>query len=87
MVQGWYGHNAVGYFLTAGFLGMLYYFVPKQVDRPVVSYKLLIIHLWWLIFLYIWAGPHHLHLTQAVRPGQHAGMVFSAPDWSNVMAG
>src|SRR3990167_1478905 len=59
MVQWWYGHNAVGFFLTAGFLGMMYYFVPKQAERPVYSYKLSIIHFWALIFLYIWAGPHH----------------------------
>lgn len=63
MMQWWYGHNAVGFFLTAGFLGMMYYFVPKQAERPVFSYKLSIIHFWALIFLYIWAGPHHLHYT------------------------
>ncbi|MFT6452414.1 MAG: cytochrome c oxidase cbb3-type subunit 1, partial [Halocynthiibacter sp.] len=63
MTQWWYGHNAVGFFLTAGFLGMMYYFVPKQAERPVFSYKLSIIHFWALIFLYIWAGPHHLHYT------------------------
>jgi cytochrome c oxidase cbb3-type subunit 1 len=63
MIQWWYGHNAVGFFLTAGFLGMMYYFVPKQAERPVFSYKLSIIHFWALIFLYIWAGPHHLHYT------------------------
>ncbi len=69
MVQWWYGHNAVGFFLTAGFLGMMYYFVPKQAERPVYSYKLSIIHFWALIFLYIWAGPHHLHYT-------------ALPDWA-----
>ena len=63
MTQWWYGHNAVGFFLTAGFLGMMYYFVPKQAERPIYSYKLSIIHFWALIFLYIWAGPHHLHYT------------------------
>ena len=63
MTQWWYGHNAVGFFLTAGFLGMMYYYVPKQANRPVYSYKLSIVHFWALIFLYIWAGPHHLHYT------------------------
>ena len=70
MVQWWYGHNAVGFFLTAGFLGMMYYFIPKQAERPVFSYKLSIIHFWALIFLYIWAGPHHLHYT-------------ALPDWAS----
>ncbi|MCB1422480.1 MAG: cbb3-type cytochrome c oxidase subunit I, partial [Nitratireductor sp.] len=63
LTQWWYGHNAVGFFLTAGFLGMMYYFVPKQAGRPVYSYRLSIVHFWGLIFLYIWAGPHHLHYT------------------------
>jgi cytochrome c oxidase cbb3-type subunit I len=63
MLQWWYGHNAVGFFLTAGFLGMMYYFMPKQANRPIYSYRLSIIHFWSLIFLYIWAGPHHLHYT------------------------
>jgi cytochrome c oxidase cbb3-type subunit 1 len=63
LTQWWYGHNAVGFFLTAGFLGMMYYFVPKRAGRPVYSYRLSIIHFWSLIFLYIWAGPHHLHYT------------------------
>ncbi len=63
MVQWWYGHNAVGFFLTTGFLGMMYYFVPKQAGRPVYSYRLSIVHFWALITLYIWAGPHHLHYT------------------------
>jgi cytochrome c oxidase cbb3-type subunit 1 len=63
LTQWWYGHNAVGFFLTAGFLGMMYYFVPKQAERPVYSYRLSIVHFWALIFLYIWAGPHHLHYT------------------------
>ncbi|MCP2871641.1 cbb3-type cytochrome c oxidase subunit I, partial [Salmonella enterica] len=61
MVQWWYGHNAVGFFLTAGFLGMMYYFVPKQAERPVYSYRLSVVHFWALIFTYMWAGPHHLH--------------------------
>jgi cytochrome c oxidase cbb3-type subunit I len=72
MVQWWYGHNAVGFFLTAGFLGMMYYFVPKQAERPIYSYKLSIIHFWALIFLYIWAGPHHLHYT-------------ALPDWASTL--
>ena len=63
MIQWWYGHNAVGFFLTAGFLGMMYYFIPKQAERPIYSYRLSIVHFWTLIFLYIWAGPHHLHYT------------------------
>ncbi|MDX0482615.1 cytochrome-c oxidase, cbb3-type subunit I, partial [Sinorhizobium medicae] len=63
LTQWWYGHNAVGFFLTAGFLAMMYYFIPKQVNRPVYSYRLSIIHFWALIFMYIWAGPHHLHYT------------------------
>ena len=68
MVQWWYGHNAVGFFLTTGFLGMMYYFVTKQVGKPIYSYRLSIVHFWALITLYIWAGPHHLHYT-ALRPG------------------
>jgi cytochrome c oxidase cbb3-type subunit 1 len=63
MVQWWYGHNAVGFFLTAGFLGMMYYYIPKQAERPVYSYRLSIVHFWALIFTYMWAGPHHLHYT------------------------
>ena len=63
LTQWWYGHNAVGFFLTAGFLAIMYYFIPKRADRPVYSYRLSIIHFWSLIFLYIWAGPHHLHYT------------------------
>ena len=76
MTQWWYGHNAVGFFLTAGFLGMMYYFVPKQAERPVFSYKLSIIHFWALIFLYIWAGPHHLHYTALPDWASTLGMVF-----------
>ncbi len=91
MVQWWYGHNAVGFFLTAGFLGMMYYFVPKQVDRPVYSYKLSIIHFWALIFLYIWAGPHHLHYTALPDWASTLGMVFSVilwmPSWGGMING
>ncbi len=81
MIQWWYGHNAVGFFLTAGFLGMMYYFVPKQAERPVFSYKLSIIHFWALIFLYIWAGPHHLHYTALPNWASTLGMVFSVILW------
>ena len=81
LTQWWYGHNAVGFFLTAGFLGMMYYFVPKQADRPVYSYRLSIIHFWALIFLYIWAGPHHLHYTALPDWAQTLGMVFSIMLW------
>ncbi len=77
MVQWWYGHNAVGFFLTAGFLGMMYYFVPKQAGRPVYSYRLSIVHFWALIFTYMWAGPHHLHYTALPDWTQSVGMVFS----------
>ena len=91
MVQWWYGHNAVGFFLTAGFLGMMYYFIPKQCDRPVYSYKLSIIHFWALIFLYIWAGPHHLHYTALPDWAQTLGMVFSVmlwmPSWGGMING
>ncbi len=85
MVQWWYGHNAVGFLLTAGFLGMMYYFVPKQAGRPVYSYRLSIVHFWALISLYIWAGPHHLHYTALPDWTQSVGMVMSlilfAPSW------
>jgi len=91
MTQWWYGHNAVGFFLTAGFLGMMYYFVPKQADRPVFSYKLSIIHFWALIFLYIWAGPHHLHYTALPDWAATLGMVFSIilwmPSWGGMING
>ncbi len=91
MVQWWYGHNAVGFFLTAGFLGMMYYFVPKQVERPIYSYKLSIIHFWALIFLYIWAGPHHLHYTALPDWAATLGMVFSVmlwmPSWGGMING
>ena len=86
LVQWWYGHNAVGFFLTAGFLGMMYYFIPKQAGRPVYSYRLSIIHFWSLIFLYIWAGPHHLHYTALPEWAQTLGMTFSVmllvPSWA-----
>jgi cytochrome c oxidase cbb3-type subunit I len=91
MIQWWYGHNAVGFFLTAGFLGMMYYFVPKQAERPVFSYKLSIIHFWALIFLYIWAGPHHLHYTALPDWASTLGMVFSVilwmPSWGGMING
>jgi len=91
MVQWWYGHNAVGFFLTAGFLGMMYYFVPKQAERPVFSYKLSIIHFWALIFLYIWAGPHHLHYTALPDWAGTLGMVMSIilwmPSWGGMING
>jgi cytochrome c oxidase cbb3-type subunit 1 len=91
MVQWWYGHNAVGFFLTAGFLGMMYYFVPKQIGRPVYSYRLSIVHFWALIFTYMWAGPHHLHYTALPDWAQSLGMVFSlillAPSWGGMVNG
>ncbi|MFD3190056.1 cytochrome-c oxidase, cbb3-type subunit I [Sedimentitalea sp. HM32M-2] len=91
MTQWWYGHNAVGFFLTAGFLGMMYYFVPKQAERPVFSYKLSIIHFWALIFLYIWAGPHHLHYTALPDWAATLGMVMSIvlwmPSWGGMING
>jgi cytochrome c oxidase cbb3-type subunit I len=91
MVQWWYGHNAVGFFLTAGFLGMMYYFVPKQVGRPIYSYRLSIVHFWALISVYMWAGPHHLHYTTLPDWAQTLGMVFSlillAPSWGGMING
>ncbi|MEA3263887.1 MAG: cytochrome-c oxidase, cbb3-type subunit I [Pseudomonadota bacterium] len=91
LVQWWYGHNAVGFFLTAGFLAMMYYFVPKQAQRPVYSYRLSILHFWSLIFLYIWAGPHHLHYTALPDWAQTLGMVFSVmlwmPSWGGMING
>jgi cytochrome c oxidase cbb3-type subunit 1 len=91
MIQWWYGHNAVGFFLTAGFLGMMYYFIPKQAERPVYSYRLSIVHFWSLIFLYIWAGPHHLHYTALPDWAQTLGMVFSVmlwmPSWGGMING
>jgi cytochrome c oxidase cbb3-type subunit 1 len=91
MIQWWYGHNAVGFFLTAGFLGMMYYFVPKQADRPVYSYRLSVVHFWALIFTYMWAGPHHLHYTALPDWTQSVGMIFSlillAPSWGGMING
>jgi len=91
MVQWWYGHNAVGFFLTAGFLGMMYYFVPKQAEGPVYSYRLSIVHFWALIAIYMWAGPHHLHYTALPNWIQSLGMVFSlillAPSWGGMING
>jgi cytochrome c oxidase cbb3-type subunit 1 len=91
MTQWWYGHNAVGFFLTAGFLGMMYYFIPKAAGRPVYSYRLSIVHFWSLIFLYIWAGPHHLHYTALPDWAQTLGMVFSVmlwmPSWGGMING
>jgi cytochrome c oxidase cbb3-type subunit 1 len=91
MIQWWYGHNAVGFFLTAGFLGMMYYFVPKQAGRPVYSYRLSVVHFWALIFTYMWAGPHHLHYTALPDWAQSLGMLFSlillAPSWGGMING
>jgi cytochrome c oxidase cbb3-type subunit I len=91
MFQWWYGHNAVGFFLTAGFLGIMYYFVPKRAERPIYSYRLSIIHFWSLIFLYIWAGPHHLHYTALPDWTQTLGMTFSImlwmPSWGGMING
>jgi len=91
MVQWWYGHNAVGFFLTAAFLGMMYYFVPKQAGRPIYSYRLSIVHFWALISVYMWAGPHHLHYTTLPDWVQSLGMVFSlillAPSWGGMING
>ena len=91
MVQWWYGHNAVGFLLTAGFLGMMYYYIPKQAGRPVYSYRLSIVHFWALIFTYMWAGPHHLHYTALPDWAQSVGMIFSivllAPSWGGMING
>jgi cytochrome c oxidase cbb3-type subunit 1 len=91
MIQWWYGHNAVGFFLTAGFLGLMYYFIPKRAERPIYSYRLSIIHFWSLIFLYIWAGPHHLHYTALPDWAQTLGMTFSVmlwmPSWGGMING
>jgi cytochrome c oxidase cbb3-type subunit 1 len=91
MMQWWYGHNAVGFFLTAGFLGIMYYYVPKQAQRPVYSYRLSVVHFWALISLYMWAGPHHLHYTALPDWAQSLGMVFSlvllAPSWGGMING
>jgi len=91
LTQWWYGHNAVGFFLTAGFLAIMYYFVPKQANRPVYSYRLSIVHFWALIFIYIWAGPHHLHYTALPQWAQTLGMTFSVmlwmPSWGGMING
>ena len=91
LTQWWYGHNAVGFFLTAGFLGIMYYFIPKRVNRPIYSYRLSIIHFWSLIFIYIWAGPHHLHYTALPEWAQTLGMAFSImlwmPSWGGMING
>ncbi|HEU0069766.1 MAG TPA: cytochrome-c oxidase, cbb3-type subunit I [Alphaproteobacteria bacterium] len=91
LTQWWYGHNAVGFFLTAGFLGMMYYFIPKRAERPVYSYRLSILHFWSLIFMYIWAGPHHLHYTALPDWAQTLGMTFSImlwmPSWGGMING
>jgi len=91
LIQWWYGHNAVGFFLTAGFLAMMYYFIPKRVERPVWSYRLSIVHFWSLIFIYIWAGPHHLHYTALPQWAQTLGMTFSImlwmPSWGGMING
>ena len=91
MFQWWYGHNAVGFFLTAGFLAIMYYFIPKRAERPIYSYRLSIIHFWAIIFLYIWAGPHHLHYTALPDWAQTLGMTFSImlwmPSWGGMING
>ena len=91
MVQWWYGHNAVAFFLTTPILGIMYYFLPKAADRPVFSYRLSIVHFWGLVFLYIWAGPHHLLYTALPDWAQSLGMVFSlmlwAPSWGGMLNG
>jgi cytochrome c oxidase cbb3-type subunit I len=91
MVQWWYGHNAVGFFLTAGFLGMMYYVIPKQINRPIYSYRLSIVHFWAIVFTYMWAGPHHLLYTSLPDWAQSVGMVFSlillAPSWGGMING
>ncbi len=91
LIQWWYGHNAVGFFLTAAFLGMMYYFIPKQANRPIYSYRLSVVHFWSLIFMYIWAGPHHLHYTSLPDWAQTLGVVFSVilwmPSWGGMING
>lgn len=90
-MQWWYGHNAVAFFLTTPFLGLMYYFLPKAADRPVFSYKLSILHFWSLVFIYIWAGPHHLHYTALPEWASSLGMVFSVmlwmPSWGGMING
>jgi cytochrome c oxidase cbb3-type subunit I/II len=91
MMQWWYGHNAVAFFLTTPFLGLMYYFLPKAAERPVFSYKLSIIHFWSLVFIYIWAGPHHLHFTSVATWASTMGMIFSLmlwmPSWGGMING
>ena len=91
LVQWWYGHNAVGFFLTAAFLAIMYYFMPKRIQRPIYSYRLSIVHFWALIFIYIWAGPHHLHYTALPQWAQTLGMTFSImlwmPSWGGMING
>jgi len=91
LVQWWYGHNAVGFFLTTPFLGLMYYFLPRAAERPIYSYRLSIIHFWALVFLYIWAGPHHLLYSALPEWAQTLGMVFSimliAPSWGGMLNG
>ena len=91
LIQWWYAHNAVGFFLTTGFLGMMYYIVPKQADRPIYSYRLSIVHFWAIVFLYIWAGPHHLLYTSLPDWAQTLGMTFSImlwmPSWGGMING
>ncbi len=91
LVQWWYGHNAVGFFLTTPFLGLMYYFLPRAAERPVYSYRLSIVHFWALVFLYIWAGPHHLLYSALPEWAQTLGMVFSimliAPSWGGMLNG
>ena len=90
-MQWWYGHNAVAFFLTTPFLGLMYYFLPKAAERPVFSYRLSILHFWTLVFLYIWAGPHHLHYTALPEWASTLGMVFSVmlwmPSWGGMING
>ena len=90
-MQWWYGHNAVAFFLTTPFLGLMYYFMPKAADRPVFSYKLSILHFWTIVFLYIWAGPHHLHYTALPDWASTLGMLFSVmlwmPSWGGMING
>ncbi|WP_417662751.1 cytochrome-c oxidase, cbb3-type subunit I [Pseudomonas sp.] len=91
MIQWWYGHSVVGFILTVGFLGIMYYFVPKQAERPIYSYRLSIVHFWAIITLYIWAGPHHLHYTALPDWAQSIGMAMSivllAPSWGGMING
>ena len=91
LMQWWYGHNAVAFFLTTPFLGLMYYFLPKAANRPVFSYRLSILHFWSLVFIYIWAGPHHLHYTAIPEWASTLGMLFSVmlwmPSWGGMING